>query len=111
MPLTAQELLAKVERQRQEIDALFKLWKVLFPEFKSPGCRQFTVWLNMYPFETVVSGLETAAQWYNRKLQEIEGAATEVQLIAWGNTVPSPITATDIIRYASGVMKGIKQGR
>lgn len=92
MSTTPQQLLARLEEQRQQIDALLKLWKQLFPEFLQPDVRQFKVWLNLYDFEIVVYGLQKAMQFLNRRILEKADAKMPVEL-------------DDILRYASGCMK------
>jgi len=93
MSITPQQLIARLEEQSQQIDALQKLWKQLFPEFAPPASRQFRTWLNIpYDFDTVVHGLEKAMQFLNKRILEKQEATM-------------PVTQDDIVRYASGCMK------
>jgi len=116
--MTPQELITKIERQKQERVALAKLWESLFPQCPMPGERQLTIWLNLYEFETVVAGLERALQQEQRRQQNFDDDRREcLANVAWGNggkmipTALQPMDCEDIIRYASGVMKGKKMGR
>jgi hypothetical protein len=89
---TPQQLLARLEEQRQQIDALTQLWEQLFPEFPQPGNRQFRTWLNLYSFDCVIYGLEKALQFLNKRMTE-------------GGEAVIPVQEDDIVRFASGCMK------
>jgi len=92
MKITPQQVLARIKEQQQQSEALQQLWKQLFPEFVPPAPRQFQVWLNLYPFEVVVHGLEKAMQFLNKRILE-------------GDEATIPVEQGDIVRYASGCMK------
>jgi hypothetical protein len=88
----ATELLARIEQQKREIAALKMLWETLYPEFPVPDTRQFQIWLKLYDFDTVVLGLEAA----NIKFAKRAGSAA------------GQMESDDVLRYASGTMKGLK---
>ncbi len=104
----AQELMERLRQQREEAGALAELWGTILPEFEVPNVRQFlTGWLRPYGFDTVVKGIETAAQHYHAQQQKIaelhesgELTPEKQQALEWGQT--------DVVRYASGVMKQTK---
>jgi hypothetical protein len=89
----ATELLARIEQQRQEIAALKVLWETLYPEFPAPDTRQWQIWRKRYDFDMIVAGLETANAKFARRASE---------------SVSGAMTNDDVIRYASGTMKGLK---
>jgi hypothetical protein len=115
--MTPKELFLKIERQKQERAALAKLWESLFPGCPVPGERQFTIWLNRYDFETVVAGLEKALQQEQRREQRYDEDRRKCLAgTAWDTgpyipTAAEPMTCGEIVKYASGVMQGIKTGR
>jgi len=88
----AQELLERIKRQKEEVEALTALWETTFPEFPSPGQRQFQIWLKLYDFDTVVLALEAA----NLKFAKRAGSER------------GPMMRQEAIQYASGAMKGMK---
>lgn len=97
--MTPQELIAQMEEQRQEIDALVQLWHQLFPQFPTqPTNSQFTTWLNMYGFPVTVRGLQAAQVFNNKRVTQAEAGETKLPLL----------TLSELIRYASGCMKGTK---
>jgi hypothetical protein len=91
----AAELLARIEQQKQEIPALKTLWEMLYPEFPVPDTRQWQIWRKMYDFDLIVAGLETANVKFARR--------------AGSECVSGPMTNDDVVRYASGTMRGLKQ--
>jgi hypothetical protein len=103
--------------QKEQVAALTKLWEELFPEFTQPGTRQFKVWLNRYDFEAVVAGLEKALQQEQRREQRYEEdqrnciVGTACGTGPYIPAAPKPMTCEEIVKYASGVMQGIKTGR
>jgi hypothetical protein len=114
--VTPQELLAKVERQKRERLALAALWESLFPSCPTPDDRQFIIWLNLYGFDVTVAGIERALVQQQRRQQKFDEAARECLagtasgIGPCAPSVPEPMDCDDIVRYASGVMKGIKSG-
>ena|SRR5258708_932374 len=95
--MTPKELLAKLAEQKEQIAALTVLWEELFPEFPQPGNRQFQTWLRMYDFDCVVYGLGAAMQLCNKRASMALGHDLEA--------CRGPVTAQDVIQYASGSMK------
>ena len=88
----AQELLSRIAAQQEEVSALQTLWASLFPEFTNLGVRQYQVWLKLYDFALVVEGLQR----------------TNVKLSQRQNSEVGPMDCDQVVRYASGVMKGLK---
>ncbi len=82
------ELIEKINRLKQEREALKQFWAVILPGTEMPSDRQFAIWLDIYsPLENIVSSLEVCASWLNRSENDGEEK-----------------TLNDIIRYASGIM-------
>ncbi len=88
----AKVLMARIERQTEESAALKALWTTLFPEFPAPDTRQFQIWLKLYDFGTVVQGLEAANIKFAKRVGSTAGQ----------------MGSDDVVRYASGTMKGLK---
>ena len=97
MPTKAQELLARIAQQKEEIIAIQQLWASVFPEFGELSVRQCQVWLKLYTFDQVVEGIETS----NIKCARPQGKVDEMM----------PWDIERLTSYASGVMKGLKMGR
>jgi hypothetical protein len=82
------ELLDKINRLKQEREALKQFWAVILPGTEMPCDRQFTIWLDLYsPLKNVADSLEVCAAWLNQN--ENDGQEKSLD---------------DIIRYASGIM-------
>jgi len=91
----AQELIARIQKQKEEVSALQQLWASVFPEFETPDQRQCQVWLKFYTFEQVVEGVATAnTQYAKRQSNAVTGG---------------PMDRDNVLAYASGVMKGLKR--
>lgn len=84
----AQELLARLKQQKEEIEALQQYWGEYFPD--SLTNVQAKAWLDKYPFDTVVAGLDAAIVQINKRAQTDE-----------------PMDAADVVRYASAAMRNI----
>lgn len=105
----AQELTDRLRQQREEAAAIAELWETILPEIEVPNERQFlTCWLRPYGFDTVVKGIEVAAQKYNAKQQTVAELEESGELtpearkpLEWGQT--------DLVKYASGVMRNIRK--
>jgi hypothetical protein len=91
----------RIQQQREEVEALKELFNSLMPEF-TPDDRQFRIWLQRYGVDVVASSIERTAEWLNQMEQKVE------ELEAAGKGVPAALRKTklDIIKYASGTMKG-----
>lgn len=95
------EIMQRIQQQREEVEALKELFNSLMPEY-TPDDRQFCIWLQRYGVDVVASSIERTAEWLNQMEQKVE------ELEAAGKGVPAALRKTklDIIKYASGTMKG-----
>jgi hypothetical protein len=91
----------RMQQRREETAALTELFNSVIPEF-TPDDRQFHVWLQRYDVDIVAASIERTAEWVNQVEQKVE------ELEAEGKGVPAALRKTklDIIKYASGTMKG-----
>lgn len=98
MSTKAQELLARIAKQKEDVSALQALWAMTFPEFEKLDVRQAQVWLKLYDFDTVVEGIEST----NVKFSKRQSQPNSM-----------PMDREQAIKYASGVMKGVaaKEGK
>jgi hypothetical protein len=78
MVTNAETLRAQIQQRKSEIDALTELWKGLYT-LPEPSYQQWSVWLELYPFTTVVFALRMTS--------------IKAELVG------------DVIKYASGTMK------
>jgi hypothetical protein len=94
-PSQAQQLLARLQAQKEEVESLKDCFLTLFPEDYLPENRQWHIWLNRYDFMTVCESLEATSEWFNKAVQkyEEEGDADVLR------------GKLDIVKYSSGVMK------
>ncbi|MGD0214284.1 MAG: hypothetical protein ABSB87_13725 [Terriglobales bacterium] len=83
--------MARIAKMKEDTSAIQTLWSYLFPELTVADSRQCQVWLRIYTFEQISNGLEAA----NYKLHRREDD-------------PHPMDREQVIRYASGAMKGLK---
>jgi hypothetical protein len=89
-----EQLVCKVQRQKEEADGLKQLWPLILPLEYLPSDRQFHIWLSRYSFDVVEAALHCTSV----KLNEMEGEATEAQ-------DDSLLMSRDhCVRYASGCM-------
>jgi hypothetical protein len=104
--MTAQQLMDKIKRQKQEVETLKELFSAFFPPEFMPEDRQFHVWIQRYDFTIVGEAIEVTGEWYNMNLQRIEekkkGNMTKLEEQAWQGMHFSRL---NIVKYASGVMK------
>jgi hypothetical protein len=80
----SEELVARIQRIKEETQSIQMLWESLFPEFPAPDYLQCSIWLKRHSFQTVVDGLEAGAVNHNKKSKK------------W--------TAPELVRYASACM-------
>jgi hypothetical protein len=78
--------------QRQIAAQLEELWRALMPDFGVPGEEQFLIWAGRDSVDVINLGINRAA----------------IKRLSIHNT--SPMTVDDVARYASGVIKNIRQG-
>lgn len=91
----AQELRNRIAQVKEEVTALQEYWASIFPEFSDLAVRQCQIWLKLYTFDQVVEGMDVT----NVKFSKRQNGAT------------GPMDFDQAVRYASGVMKGLKEGR
>lgn len=92
---SAQELMEKLTRQREEVAALKEYFGDLFPdEFMVPDA-QFGVWIRQYGFGNAVFGLDEAAM----KMSKVSTAKEEGE-----EDAGAPWTRTSLVKFASWVM-------
>ena len=91
----AQELRNRIAKLKEEVTALQEYWASLYPEFPDLPVRTAQVWLKLYTFDQVVGAIETTNMKFSRRLTGATG----------------PMDFDQAVRYASGVMKGLKEGR
>jgi hypothetical protein len=98
---SASNLLSRIRQMKEEVEILKELFTDVLPVFV-PDDRQFRIWLQRYDLDTVAASIERTAAWYNEAEQTIE------ELKVKGKPIPTVLRKTqlDIIKYASGVMKG-----
>lgn len=94
--MNASDLIAKAARLREETAACREYWTTTLPREFLPEDHQFQLWLRMYGgLDNVVAGMERVQQWLIQIEQETPGTVK---------------TKTDIIQYASGVMRNLDRG-
>jgi len=102
MTNNAEALLTRIRQQKEEAGVLKELYSDLFPPEFVPEDRQFLIWLQRYDMETIAASLERTVAWYSEAMQNIE------EFEAKGKKIPDALykNKLDILKYASGVMKG-----
>ena len=101
----SKQLLAKLQQNKEETDAVQALWRSFGSRFTPPDFLQCSIWLGRHDFETVIYGLNAMSSHMNRKRQaeeELEengglGGPEHVELAA-------PWNRTNMLRYASACM-------
>ena len=73
MSTKAQELLARIAKQKEDVAALQALWASTFPEFDRLNVRQAQVWLKLYDFDTVVEGIDTTNVKFSMRQSQTDG--------------------------------------
>jgi len=101
MAINPQEVLARIKQQKEYTAAIQALWESLFPEFSIPDDRQCRVWLKIYTFDQVTKAIEVADCKLHRRGNE--------PLSAEPTPFTGPMDRSQVIRYASGAMKGMKR--
>ena len=84
----ATQLLAKIAQQKEEIEAIQQYWASIFPTFEVLPPTQAKVWLDKFPFECVVAGIDAMVVQANKRLQ-----------------AKQPMTAEEAMAYASAAMR------
>lgn len=85
---TPESLLQSLQNRTKEHEALRLLWTSVLPKYSVPSPSQFNIWLNRYPFDFVVKGIEKTGDKYQKVLSQ-ENREMDQDFM---------------IRYASGVM-------
>ena len=85
---TPESLMQSLQNRTKEHEALRLLWTSLLPKYSVPSPSQFNIWLNRYPFDFVVKGIEKTGDKYQKLLSQ-ENREMDQDFM---------------IRYASGVM-------
>jgi hypothetical protein len=101
MNTSAENLLNRIRREKEEAASLKELHIELFPPEFVPEDRQFRVWLQRYDLETIAASIERTAAWYGESLQAIE----EIELKGKKPHAELRKGKLDIIKYASGTMR------
>jgi hypothetical protein len=94
-----EELRERMAQQKAEVEALQEFWLSTFPEFEIPDVRQCQVWLKLYDFDTAWQSIEAT----NLRMARRQDANPDAEV-----PYSKPMGRGDVIRYASGVMKGMK---
>ncbi len=92
---SAQELMDKLTRQREEVAALKEYFADLFPVEFMVSDAQFGVWIRQYGFANTIVGLDEAATKMNKVSKEIEEGDKDAG---------EPWTRTSLVHFASWVM-------
>lgn len=92
---SAQELMDKLTRQREEVAALKEYFADLFPDEFMVSDAQFGVWIRQYGFANTIVGLDEAATKMNKVSQAIEEGDKDAG---------APWTRTSLVHFASWVM-------
>jgi hypothetical protein len=98
-------MLARLEQQKEEVEALQGIFLTLFPEEYLPAIRQWHIWLNRYDFDLVADSLEAASEWHNKAEQDYQERVEQGQSPDRGMLKGK----LDIVRYASGIMRNKAQ--
>ena len=79
--------------QRQIAAQIEELWRALMPDFGFPGEEQFLIWAGRDSVDVINFGINRAA------IKRLSVRDTD-----------NPMTVDAVARYASGVIKNIRQG-
>lgn len=94
--MTPQEILKKLEVQRENIAALEAVWQEWFPDYDLPTKRQFQVWLKYAEsnLDLIVESFEAGNIWQNKLAFKADS---------------QPKTQADVIQYVSACMRGDRE--
>jgi hypothetical protein len=101
----SKQLLAKLQQNKEETEAIQALWRSFGSGFTPPDFLQCSIWLQRHDFETVIYGLSAMSTHMNRKRQ----AEDELDENS-GHRSPELVelatkwNRTNMLRYASACM-------
>jgi hypothetical protein len=101
----SKQLLAKLQQNKEETEAIQALWRSFGSGFTPPDYLQCSIWLQRHDLETVIYGLSAMSSHMNRKRQAEEGleensgygSPEQLELAAKWNR-------SNMMRYASACM-------
>jgi hypothetical protein len=105
----SKKLLAQLQQNKENTEAIQAFWRSLGTEFATPEYLQCSVWLNRHDFDTVMYGLQAMASNLNKKRQTLEEIESDGEPGTEEQQQEARWSRTGMMKYASGAMKRRKE--